>query len=382
MFIHNMRKIIYKIIHLYEFLFYKIFYRLHMKVLEFYNYDHFCTIFNAKELKEDILTKEQKLEIDNFYKKNYGKKIPYIWHNLFTKYSGKFDVKYIPVDIFFKIIYAFNVNGNFELLQDKNFLYKIANSAGVKTPKRHFYSVNNILFDSVDNIISEEEFYKQIANIGEVFIKPTQINNTGYAKDCKFINVVNGIDTYSRENIKDIIAKRYNKDFIVQEKIICHKSVSNIYSQSCNTFGLVTLMIDNKVKVLSSMLKVGMSGNKIDFAGFNQKGLVVEIKEDGTLSDTAFYLYERKKCFSHPDTDVIFKDYKINLFPKILEAATKIQISIPWMPFCSMDFIINEQGEVVLLELETPACVLNQIIYGKNLFGEDTEKILSLAKTH
>ena len=383
-FVSILKKIIYEAIHLYESLFYKIFYVLSIKILQIYNYDHFYTSFDIKELKENVLTKEQKLEIDSFYEKNYGKKIPYIWHNLFTKYSGNFDVKYMPVDLFLKIVYAINgkTSGYSEILTDKNFLYKIANSVGVKIPKKHFYSVNNILFDSANNIISEEEFYKRMADIGEVFIKPTRINDTGYAQNCKIINVVNGIDTYSQESIKDIIAESYNKDFIVQEKIICHKSISDIYSQSCNTFGLITLIINNKVKVLMPMLKIGMNANKIDFAGFDKKGLLISVKNDGTLSDYAFCLNDRKKYLSHPDTGLIFKDYKIDLFPKILEAATKIQSSIPWMPFCGMDFVINEQGDVLVLEIEAPACVLNQILYGKSFFGEDTEKVLSLIKKH
>ena len=42
------------------------------------------------------LTKEQKRAIDNFFKKNYGKKIPYTYHRLYMAYTGNFDEKYIP----------------------------------------------------------------------------------------------------------------------------------------------------------------------------------------------------------------------------------------------------------------------------------------------
>lgn len=42
------------------------------------------------------LSKEQKNEIDAFYLKFYGAKIPYTWHRHFYAMTGKFDKKYFP----------------------------------------------------------------------------------------------------------------------------------------------------------------------------------------------------------------------------------------------------------------------------------------------
>ena len=367
---------------IYNKLYLRIFYRLKIIVSKRFSYEYSYNHLIKKIGTKNILTKEQKKEIDNFYKKHYGKKISYAWHNCFTKYSGKFDVKYIPNDIFKDYLYSINIKDKtyYEILQDKNFIYKLAESADVKVPKRYFYSINNLFFDSDNNLISKQDFYKRISNIGEVFIKPTQISFTGNAKNCKILKIVNGIDTISKTSIKEIIEKNYNMDFVVQEKIICHKSISALYPKSVNTIGLNTIILNNEIKAIKTVLKIGMNGNLFDYGGTGNKGLLIPIKQDGTLYDRAFCLSEQKEYFSHPDTGITFKDYKIDVFPKVLETAKKFQASLPWMPFCGLDLVINEKGEVLLIEMESPSCSIVQSISGESFFGNYTEQILSSLK--
>lgn len=375
----SIKKIIY---HLYSKIYRKIFYKIQQVAEKFFSYEYSYNHLIKKTNKKNVLTKEQKKEIDRFYKKYYGKKISYIWHNCFTKYSGKFDVKYIPTDLFKNYLYSLKTKDKnyYKILQDKNFLYNIAKSADIKIPKRYFYSINNLFFDSGDNMISKETFYNKISDIGEAFIKPTSIEFTGNAQNCRLINVINGIDTYSKTKIKDIIDKYYKMDFIVQEKIVCHKSISALYSKSVNTFGLTTLILNNEIKTMKTVLKIGMNGNIFDYGGTKSKGLLIPIKEDGTLYDRAFCLNEKKEHFAHPDTGIVFKNYKIDLFPKVLEAAKKFQSAVPWMPFCGIDFVINDKGDALIVEMEEPSCAVIQSILGESFFGDDTEQILSYLK--
>lgn len=213
-------------------------------------YKYYLRIFNSlstiKDVKTDLLTKQQKLEIDKFYIKYYGKKVPYMWHNLIVSYNNTFDVRYLPVKVFLEIIDKLDkYDIEYSIFYDKNFFHNFVKRAGIKVPEKVFCSINGIFFDSQDNIISKENFYKQISDIGEVFIKPIQPYNSGYGKDCRLINVSNGIDIYSKENIKDIIKKYYTEDFIVQKKIVCHKSISDVYPKAVNTFSVYSLILKN-----------------------------------------------------------------------------------------------------------------------------------------
>lgn len=334
-------------------------------------------------LNKNILTKEQKDEIDQFYKRNYGKKVDYKWHNLFTMYSGNFDAKYIPFDIFLKFTDIMNSKKNYyEVLKDKNFLYLCANFAGVKTPKRLFGSINGNFFDSGNNIISKEEFYEKMSNIGEVFIKPSAFDNTGFAKNCRTVKLINGIDIYSKSSIKDIIENFYDKNFIVQEKITCHKSISDIYSKSVNTFAVSSLIWNDQIKIINCVFKIGRGNCFVDWDGLNGRSLEIGIKDDGTLFDYALCIGEKKKYYAHPDTGVVFKNYKIELFPKIRETVIKLHSAIPWLKFCNWDITFDYNGNPVVIETEKPVGIDPQLSLGKACFGDYTEEILAFLKNN
>ena len=52
--------------------------KLHALLMERSGYNYYLMVYNdiskIKDVKRDLLTKEQKLEIDKFYKECYGKK--------------------------------------------------------------------------------------------------------------------------------------------------------------------------------------------------------------------------------------------------------------------------------------------------------------------
>ncbi len=325
--------------------------------------------------KKNLLTKKQQQDIDNFYRKYYGKKISYKEHNLIMNYNQQFDIKYIPTKLFLKFVDSLNTSSyRYDVFKDKNFLYNIANLAQVKIPKRYFYSIGNLLFDSNNNIISKQDFYKQIENIGEVFIKPTV--DSGGAKGCRIINVINGMETNTDTSVESFFNKYYKKDFVIQEKLSCHESISKIYSKSVNTFIVFTYIWNNEIKTLSSILKLGTNGSIVDFSNSNKDGLFMAINNDGFLSDAAFCSEHEKKYFEHPNTKITFKNYKIDLFPKVLQCAKKLHSVIPWLGFCKWDMTIDKQGNPTVIEMEkSVSSLFLQIATGKSMFEENTSEI-------
>lgn len=368
-------------------LYWKIFYRLYLIARKHPRYNYHCKFINnlskIKDIKTNILTKEQKIETDKFYKKYYGKKISYSFHNMIVGYNNFFDVKYISPDIFWKFIDKLNrQDSSGFIFYDKNFLYNFSERAKIKTPKRFFYSTNNLFFDSNDNIISKEELYKKISNLGEAFIKPTNMFDSGYAKNCKLINIIDGIDLYSRKGIKDIIKKYYSHDFIIQEKIVCHKSISDIYPNAVNTFSIYTFIWNGEIKTIDKpILKIGMNGSSTDYSGIQGNGLIIAINDDGILFDSALCIKQSKWYSHHPNTKVLFKNHKIENFQKVLETAKKLHSYVPWLGFCRWDITIGVDGEPILIELENPAELLQQqILHKEGFFGKYTEEILLYLK--
>ncbi|MBO7611209.1 MAG: hypothetical protein J6T23_03255 [Elusimicrobia bacterium] len=368
-------------------LYWKFWYKIFLISVRISRYDYYKRVYNdvakVKDIKTNVLTKEQKHEIDLFYKKNYGKKIPYIWHNLIVSYNNKFDVRYITPEIFLEIKEKLNsLEIKDTIFYDKNFAYNFLKKANVKLPKRLFYSVRGLFFNSDDEIISKEDLYRQLSNIGDVFIKPTGIYCSGYARNCRVINVSNGVDIYSKINIKDMIQQYYNTDFIVQERLVCHKSISDIYSKAVNTFSIYSIILDNEIKILDKLIfKIGMNGNVTDYSGIGKEGLIIAINNDGVLYDSALCISQNKWYTSHPDTGFVFKNHKIENFQKISEAVKKLHSCIPWKKFCKWDITMDVDGAPVFIEIEKPAELFQQqILYKEGFFGENTEEILSLLR--
>ena len=74
------------------------------------------------------LSKNQKRKIDQFYKENYGKKIPYTYHRLFMAYTGIFDEKIVPEMLYAPYLERFLTNSNYgNTLSDKNLFYILKN---------------------------------------------------------------------------------------------------------------------------------------------------------------------------------------------------------------------------------------------------------------
>ncbi len=372
---------------LYIVFYWKICNRLHSIMQKKFSYAHYIHVFEkvckVKDVKTNVLTKEQKIKIDDFYRKYYGKKVTYMWHNFITSFNDKFDVKYLTPTAFVELRNKLNLNFD-SILYDKNFLYNFIGLAKVKVPKRLFYSIKNLFFDSSDNIISKEDLYNKLSNMGETFIKPSNLRSSGYAKNCRLINVINGIDIYSKKNIKDLIESNYPQDFIIQEKIVCHKSISDIYSKSVNTFSIYTFIWNGEVKVLNKpVLKIGMNDATTDYSGIEKEGLIIAMDSEGYLSEFALNINKNKWYSSHPNTGLVFKNHKIENLKKVFESAKKLHSCVPWLGFCRWDITINLDGEPVLIETEPPGELFQQqILYKEGFFGDYTEEILTFLKNN
>ena len=88
------------------------------------------------------------------------------------------------------------------------------------------------------------------------------------------------------------------------------------------------------------------------------------------------------KYYAHPDTGVVFKNYKIELFPKIRETVIKLHSTIPWLKFCNWDITLDYNGNPVVIETEKPVGIDPQLSLGKSCFGDYTEEILTFLKNN
>ena len=314
------------------------------------------------------LSNSEKDMIDELYLKNYGEKIPYIWHQHYSAFSGRFDVNYFPELLYIPEMQRF-LNPWTEYcktVSDKNLFSEIADSGNVLTPTTIVSCSKNMFRNSKYEMITKEKAALEICGLKEVFIKPTVDTSSG--KNC-IICHINSIEEAL------FIFDKMGMDFAIQERLKCHESISRIYANSVNTFRIITYRWKDDILRTPSVLRIGKGGSYLDNA--HAGGIFIAIEDDGTLHDTAYTEF-RETYKEHPDTKLKFRDYKIDLFPRIIEAAIRMHQMIPQIGIIHWDFTLNEDGEPVVLEANVRAggIWLCQMSHGKGPFGDKTSEIL------
>lgn len=270
------------------------------------------------------LTKEQKRAIDKFYKQNYGKKIPYTYHRLYTAYTGNFDEKYIPNMVYAPYLERFLTDIAYgKVFTNKNTLSIFARGLNAKMPQNIVIGNESGYYDKDFNRITLSDVERILHNIGKVFVKRTTESCGG--RGCAIANFINGFDTNSNLTVSEFISS-YDKDFSIQEFIVCHDSISKIYPHSVNTFRVITYILDGEVYHCPIILRLGLGGSFTDNASAG--GIFVAVDDDGTLHKSAFTEY-RKEYTIHPDTNITFEGHKIEHLDKVIKLAERLQLAIP-----------------------------------------------------
>ena len=125
------------------------------------------------------------------------------------------------------------------------------------------------------------------------------------------------------------------------------------------------------------VLRIGRNGSIVDNA--HAGGLFIYISDDGILSKYAFS--EKQDRFDrHPNSGVIFKNYKIDFITQLLNCSKKMHLNTPQLGVISWDLTIDENEKIVLIEANTrgQSIWFPQMSSGKPAFGDNTEKMLQI----
>lgn len=324
------------------------------------------------------LTDEQKQAIDSFYLENYGEKIPHIWHRHFTAFTGKFDVKYFPELLFIPEFERFmTLHREYaQVFTDKNMLPMLAASAGVKTVKSYVTSTKGAIRDETCRFIAHEHAIEKLKNIGDVFIKPTVDSNSG--RGCFVANFQDGVDVISGKTIQKILSS-LGRDYAVQERLVCHESISTIYSGSVNTFRVITYRWRDQILMLPVIMRIGSGGAYLDNA--HAGGMFIALDNDGTMHKTAFTEF-KQEFTEHPDSHLQFEGYRIELLPRVIEAAKALHETLPQIGCVNWDFTIDTDGNPTLIEANMAngkqggSIWLVEMAHGCGAFGDNTAEVL------
>lgn len=339
---------------------------------------HECkNIFSKRKLfKGQRLTIEQKNSIDEFYKENYGKKIPYWWHRLYMSYTGKFDCQYIPEYIYStKLELLQNRRLSVLPFENKNMLSVIF--GGCEQPKTIIMCINGRFFNRERKLIPRESAIDTVKKYdGQAFIKVTVDTNSG--RGVRMLDLKNGIDIRSNQECS-VIMNEMGNDFIIQERVLPHPAFKKLYPDAINTLRIITYISSKGIKTAPIVMRIGQGGGVIDNA--HAGGMFIGVTDSGELLAEAYTEYQTRYV-KHPDTGVVFKGYKIPCVPQIRQVAITLHERVPMLQFVSWDFTVDEEGKIVLIEanLHSQAVWISQMAHGKSMFGNDTAELLRSIK--
>lgn len=320
------------------------------------------------------LTAEQKRAIDELYLKNYGEKIPYTWHRHYTAFTGCFDVKYFPELLYIPEFERFcNIYPEFvKAFCDKNLLPYVVKGTKIKMPQTLLSSTRGYIKDIDDHPVTHDEALGWLSNAGEIFAKPS--TNTGSGVGCALFHMKNGTDEISGRKADEIL-KSLGKDFVIQERIKCSEDVRKLHNNSCNTFRVITYRWKNSIRSLPVIMRIGRNNNHVDNA--HAGGVFIGVSSEGLLKRSAFTEFN-EQFTSHPDSEIVFENYKINGFKQVVNAAIDMHNMLPQLGVVHWDFTIDETNSPMLIEANPRGGSIwfIQMAHGAGMFGDNTEEVL------
>ena len=321
---------------------------------------------NYKNLEvHRTLSKEQKQEVQAFYKSMIGREIDLYSHEYFYSRTGVFTKEYVPTNLYHsEILPRANMHPFNEAYGDKNMcdiLFpkdKVAHTI-LKNMNGYFYLEGKP--------VSEDEALAFCRNIDDVVIKPSMAFS---GEGVQSLTVKDG-----KTNIDDLtigqLFKKYDKNWLIQRKVRQHAGMSALNPSSVNTLRVLSYRSGMEVLIIYTVVRIGRKGQVID----NQcaGGISTTVSKNGKLGKYAFGGYTIDNI-EKTDSGIVLDGYQVPSFDKAIEFVKELHLYLPFFNLVGWDVAIQENGEPILIEWNARPG-LSQSAFCSGM-GEYTERII------
>jgi hypothetical protein len=311
------------------------------------------------------LTKEQKEEIQQYYKSIIGKKVTLYSHEYFYSRTGIYSKEYVP-----KSLYHVDLQPKANMVPYRD-AYADKNMVDVLLPNvKHPHTIlkrMNGYFYFENKPVSKQEAINLCQNISHAIIKPV-LNHSG--RGVRAVEIKDGITNLKDWKVEQLFDK-YGQNFQIQERLKQHERMNELNPTSVNTIRILTYRSDMEVLLIYSVVRIGRKGKVID----NQSagGISAIIGEDGKLGKYAFGGYSDDKV-EKTDIGTVLEGFEIPSYFKAIETVKQLHYQLPFFNLIGWDVAIDEEGDPVIIEWNADPG-LSQSAYGPG-FGKYTERIL------
>ena len=297
-----------------------------------------------KLIPEVKISDEKKLQqIKDFWKPyEFAYKNNPMTQIAFYNQSGVFDPSYIGFGLQRWELVRFWNNETFSTFRNKNYSKYLF--PFVKQIKSYVSCSYGNYYDEECNILTRQQAIDKICETlkteKELILKPTLDSGSGAS-----ITFVSEKD--DRASIINKISK-LEPHFVCQEILKNHETLK-ICGNALNTIRVCTLNYNNEIKYVGAVFRMS-TGKRID--NWDAGGIVCRVKEDGSLDNFAIS-GNGTKYTVHPN-GFKFSGHKLYKGAEVLAIAIKCHKRIPQQKYISWDFTVDEKGEIVFVEMNSP----------------------------
>lgn len=159
-----------------------------------------------------------------------------------------------------------------------------------------------------------------------------------------------------------------HKQFVVEECIVQHSEMNKLCATSVNTIRIVTLLRNDQVNVIYSLIRMGNGKKHVD--NISSGGLYCPVNEKGIIYKPGFcdktgLLYEE-----HPATKTKLVGFQIPFYDEAIEMVKNAARVVPQIGYVGWDVAICESGPILIEGNTVPGYDMCQNYY--HLDGDST----------
>lgn len=296
------------------------------------------------------------------YWKKFGQKPEIIWWKLLAEHTRVVDPRYIPDDMWLEHILPYYSNVSFRRFGEDKCLHGVW-FHDVKRPYTVAANVAGVYYDDEYNIIDEGAAIERCLEYKRFLMKPSI--DSGEGRLIRFFDD----KCIDAEQIRTAFYE-FGNNFIAQEIVRQHQELSAFNETSLNTIRIVSFLFEGEVHVLSSILRIGGNGSRLDNVGAG--GFACAITPEGTL---AKFAVNRQSQWSETNQNGLrFEGAKIPSYQEAVTLVKRIHCRLAHFKIIGWDIGIDREGDPVLIEFNTNPGQ-NQYSCGPT-FGDLTDKVL------
>ena len=147
------------------------------------------------------------------------------------------------------------------------------------------------------------------------------------------------------DELKSLLNKKERylvQDFVTEQ----HPEMASLFPGSINTLRVTMVRDDNEeIHLLGVMCLMG-AGDMI-VSNWHYGGVIINVKPDGYLNEYG-YSNSLKRINKHPDTGIVFKDFKVPFYEKVIDISFKAMKCFYGLKTLGWDIAITPDGPIFI----------------------------------